>query len=456
MNFVINDKNKTYLTMAITNLRVLQAFTQTIDIVSSDKTIHESLLRNKRAFSRKSKLGFNTVTYLILSLLTKSLQVELYHYFSRVNVLPELRFTKGAFSQRRHQIHSNWFKFLIGHFATLFYDLSESVSLWKGYKLLAIDGSSAILVNNEELNKQYKGGQNKYGTYPLCRYMKMYDVLNEITLKVEMMPMNGSERKCAYSWVDAIPEGSITLFDRGFPSFTLFYLMQSCERPKDFIIRCNQKFSGSIKEFVASAETSRRIKFYPDERAILTLGQYQYKVTRETYVSLRVEKIVLDNNEVEILVTSIADENLLSNSEMKALYHQRWGIETNIGKEKNLLQLENFSSHLKNGIEQDFYATFIAGNIHSLLCKEAQQRVDEKVNNRKYRYKINASASLNVFKKNLIALFYTPHPALIAQIQSIFELFIEPVRPNRKAPRKRISRRRYGKHQTQKNYRNNI
>lgn len=443
--------------MAIANLRVLEAFTQTIDIVSTDKTIHGSLLRDKRAFSRKSKLGFNTVTYLILSLLTKSLQIELHHYFTYVNVLSDLRFTKGAFSQRRHQIHSNWFKFLIGHFATLFYDLSESVSLWKGYKLLAIDGSSAILVNNEDLNRQYKGGQNKYGTYPLCRYMKMYDVLNELTLKVEMMSMSGSERKCAYNWVDTIPDGSITLFDRGFPSFTLFYLMQSCERPKDFIVRCNQKFSSSIKAFVASAETSSLIRFYPDDRAISTLQNYHYKITREDYISLRVEKIVLDNQEVELLITSIKDENVLSNSEMKVLYHKRWGIETNIGKEKNLLQLENFSSHLKNGIEQDFYATFIAGNIHSLLCKEAQQRVDEKVKNRRYRYKINASASLNTFKKNLIGLFYTTNKGeLIEDIQSIFELFIEPVRPNRKAPRKRISRRRYGKHQTQKNYRNNM
>lgn len=457
MNFVINYKNSIHLTMAIANLRVLKAFIQTIDIVSGDRDIHYDLLKNKSAFTRSGKLGFNTVTYLILSMLTKSLQVELYNYFTTLDVLSGLRFTKGAFSQRRHQIDSKWFRFLISHFAALFYDLSESVSLWKGYKLLAIDGSSAILLNNEELNNQYKGGQNKYGTYPLCRYMKMYDVLNEITLKVEMMPMKGSERKCAYQWVDAIPDGSITIFDRGFPSFTLFYLMLSCERPKDFIIRCKQKFSSSIKDFVTSVETSSKIKFYPDDRAISTLRQYHYKVTRQTFVELRVEKIVLENNEVEVLITSIDDELLLSNSEMKELYHKRWAIETNIGKEKNVLQLENFSSHLKNGIEQDFYATFITGNIHSLLCKEAQQRIDQKVSKRKYRYKINASASMNTFKKNLIRLFYTRDLyQLIVQIQSVFELFIEPVRPNRKVQRMRVSKRRYGKHQTHKNYRNNF
>lgn len=443
--------------MATTNLRVLEAFNQTIHYVSDFRDIHINFLKDKCAFIRKGKLGFSRVTYLILSLLKKSLQVELKNYFSKLDILEGSRFTKGAFSQRRHQIDSKWFKFLLRYLSTLFYDLGEDICLWKGYKLVAVDGSSAILVEGKEVNAQYKGGQNKYGTYPLCRYMKMYDVLNEITLQVDMMPMNGSERICAYKWVDSIPQQSITLYDRGFPSFTLFYLMQSCEVPKDFIARCKKDFSNSIKDFVASDQTSRKIKFYPSDRAIALLKNYQHKVTKSTFIELRVEKIALDNGETEILITSIHDEQILSNDEMKMLYNKRWKIETNIGKEKNLLQLENFSSHLKNGIEQDFYATFIANNIHSLLCKQAQQQVDEKVKNRKYKYKINASASMNEFKENLICIFYTKNlKKLIEHMQSVFEMFIEPVRPNRKIKRKRICKRRYGKHQTHKNYRNNI
>ena len=443
--------------MAIANLRILESFNQTIACVSGSRDIHINFLKDKRSFIRKGKLCFSTVTYLILSLLKKSLQVELQHYFSKLNILENSRFTKGAFSQRRHQVDSKWFKFLLHHLAALFYDLSDEVCLWKRYKLIAVDGSSAILVNGQQVNEQYKGGQNKYGTYPLCRYMKMHDVLNNITLQVEMMPMNGSERRCAYDWVDSIPNHSITLYDRGFPSFTLFYLMQSCEEPKDFIVRCKKDFSNSIKDFVASGQTSRKIRFYPDDRAIALLRKYQYKVTKSTFIELRVEKILLENGESEILITSIDDEQILSHAEIKMLYNKRWKIETSIGKEKNLLQLENFSSHLKNGIEQDFYATFIANNIHSLLCKQAQQQVDEKVKNRKYKYQINASASMNEFKANLICIFYTKNlKKLIQHMQSVFEMFIEPVRPNRKIERKRICKRRYGKHQTHKNYRNNM
>ena len=443
--------------MASTNLSVLEEFIETIKCVSTSREIQSSFLTNEQCFTRARKVGFDTVTFLILGLLKKSLNIELKTYFSKLNIVKESMFTKGAFSQRRHQIDSKWFKFLLEYLATLYYSLNKNISLWKGYKLLAVDGSSAILVKGDAIDKEYKGGKNKYGAYPLCRYMKMFDVLNEITIKTEMFAMNGSERMCAYKWVDSIPNNSITLYDRGFPSFTLFYLMQFCEVPKDFIVRCKKDFSNSIKEFVASSEVSKRVKFYPDDRAVLLLKKYNYKVTTSTFIELRVEKIVLNTGDIEILITSINDDKLLSNEEMKMLYNKRWGIETNIGKEKNLLQLENFSSHIKNGIEQDFYATFIANNLHSILCKEAQENVNEKVKNRKYNYKINASASMHEFKLNLIRIFYCDELInLINHIQSVFELYIEPVRPNRRIERKRICKRRYGKHQTHKNYRNNM
>jgi hypothetical protein len=115
--------------------------------------------------------------------------------------------------------------------------------------------------------------------------------------------------------------------------------MQSCEVPKDFILRCKKDFSTSIKDLVASKDTSRKIKFYPDDRAVLLLKKYHYKVTKGTFIELRAKKILLKTGEVEILVTSIMDDELLRNVEIKLLYNKRWEIETTIGKEKKLLQL---------------------------------------------------------------------------------------------------------------------
>lgn len=61
------------------------------------------------------------------------------------------------------------------------------------------------------------------------------------------------------------------------------------------------------------------------------------------------EKIFLKTGEVELLITSIDDDKLLRNEELKILYNKRWANETNSGKEKTLLQLENVSSQIKMG-----------------------------------------------------------------------------------------------------------
>jgi predicted transcriptional regulator len=212
-----------------------------------------------------------------------------------------------------------------------------------------------------------------------------------------------------------------------------------------------------VKEFVSSKDISRRVTIYPDDKAINILFGYEVIVDKTTPIEVRLEKILLKTGEVEILITSILDEEKLSNKEMGELYHKRWGIETNIGKEKNILQLEHFSSHLKNGIKQDFYATLIANNIHSIIVNETNKKVNQKTKKRKYEYRVNESASINKFKSSLIKIFYTKNlKQLVNEMQSIFELFIEPVRPNRNVERKRFCKRRYGKHQTHTNYRNNM
>lgn len=443
--------------MARANVRVIESFIEFIEAVGHTASLRCLVVSDIKAFTRQRKISFTTVTYLILNMLKKSLHIELNLFFEKLQLPTSQQFTKGAFSQRRHQIHSGWFKYLLEFLAARFYELGDNIKLWKGHKLIAIDGSTAFLISTDEANTVYKGARNKYGSYPLCRFMKMHDVLNNITLKVDMLTMEGSERKCAYKWVDAIPDNSLTLFDRGFPSFTLFFLLQNCEKPKAFIARCKLDFSNSIKAFAASAGKSQMISFYADERARAILLSHGYMVSKDACITLRAEKILLPNGITEVLITSITDTKILSSQELKLLYKQRWGIETAIGREKNLLQLENYSSHLLQGIEQDFYATFIAANIHSIIAGQAQSMIEKMSNKSKYAQQLNYSASMHVFKKKLLQVFYTKKlKKLLKEIAIAFKQFTEPIRPNRTIVRKKTSKRRYGKHQTQRNYRNNF
>lgn len=233
--------------------------------------------------------------------------------------------------------------------------------------------------------------------------------------------------------------------------------MQNSEAEKLFVMRCKKEFTNGVGNFAASDLSEAILSFYPDERAINMLHNYHVTVNRTTVIQLRAVKILLADGSTEILLTNLLDKESFSDKELAALYRMRWMIETDIGKEKNLFQLENFSSYTRNSVEQDFYATFIAANIHCLIARQANKAVQRKTKNRKYRYQINTSASLTAFKKNLVKLYYTKKlKALLLHLQNVFEEFIEPVRPERKIARVKRTRRRYGKHQTQTNYRNNL
>ncbi|MEO5783003.1 MAG: IS4 family transposase [Ginsengibacter sp.] len=443
--------------MVNTNVSIIKEFIQSIRFVSEDKELKTKFSLTPSCFIRERKLNFSAVSFLILSMLKKSLNIELQNFFDKQNETGLMPCSKSAFCQQRQKISSNWFKFLIEYISRLFYEQDNIVKRWKGYKIISVDGSAAFLVNNKEVQNYYHGGVNQYGGYALARYMKMYDVLNGITLKAELMPFNNSERYMSYKWVDAMHDDAITLFDRGYPAYTLFFLMQNSETPKPFVMRCKKHFTHAVKKFVYTDSTDEIITFYPDDRAIKTLYEYGVRVSHQTPVQIRAVKVLLANGETEVLLTNLFDKRIVSLKNLAELYRMRWLIETDIGKEKNLFQLENFSSHTRNSIEQDFYANFVAANIHQLITMQANESVKRKTRKRKYIYKINTSASLAVFKKKLVQLYYTKKlKDLLLHLQNVFEQFTEPIRPDRSIPRIKKSKRRYGKHQTQTNYRNNL
>jgi hypothetical protein len=83
--------------MAPSNVRVISRFIDLIETVGRTASLRSLVLTDSKAFSRHRKLSFNTVTYLILNLLKKSLQVELKLFFSQLQIPVEQQFTKGVF-----------------------------------------------------------------------------------------------------------------------------------------------------------------------------------------------------------------------------------------------------------------------------------------------------------------------------------------------------------------------
>jgi hypothetical protein len=156
---------------------------------------------------------------------------------------------------------------------------------------------------------------------------------------------------------------------------------------------------------------------------------------------------------VEVLMTNLWEIDGYLINEFKALYFKRLGVEINISRQKNILQLESFSGLKPISIEQDFYATIFVTNLFSILTKEAQNTIEATMIKRKYPMKINGNKSFGKLKGNIISLFATQKPEII--LQKLHQCFIRdplPVRFNRSFPRIVKNKQSKSKHKTFMNY----
>lgn len=92
-------------------------------------------------FSRKKKWSFEQIMKFMLSMEGKSLKDELLKYYDFDNITP----SNSSFNQRRAQILPEAFEFLFHEFTNSFHDNSSN---YKGYRLIACDGSDLCIAHN--------------------------------------------------------------------------------------------------------------------------------------------------------------------------------------------------------------------------------------------------------------------------------------------------------------------
>ena len=232
---------------------------------------------------------------------------------------------------------------------------------YKGYRLLAIDGSRIQLPNRDSVKEEFGVAENwSEKPIPMATSSIAYDILNHMVVSMYLDKYNADERALASKHLDKIREltprpRDIILMDRGYPSLYLFTKMVLMGY--DFIMRCNDtSFIKEVKDFAQSEKTDKIIEIdltLYHRKANPELQKLEGKPDR---LKLRVLKIKLSTGETEYIISSLIDKTKVRKEEFKELYHLRWGEETYFNYQKNVLELENFSGRNPETIKQDYYA----------------------------------------------------------------------------------------------------
>jgi hypothetical protein len=397
----------------------------------TNRDFFQKYLFDTKHFTRKRNLPFQTVVLLILRLLKSSLQTELKGFYTEVFKQDEVVnwVSDAALSKARQKIKSDLFSDLSDTVAEAFYSLTGG-DRWKGYRLLGVDGSEINLPSSKQLLKDFgKHHTNSVGTkIPQARVSFLTDVLNKITIDASIESFRTGEQTMLADHLDCVKHTDLLTADANYGHF--WVLKKVADTGADYCFRIS-KSSDFVKGFIASGMKDVVLDWHPSKS---TRASCRKNNVDEKHMKVRLVLIELEN-EIEILVTSLLDQQLFSYQDMQGLYNTRWAVEEEFKKFMQRLVVEYFSSLKTNGVRQDFHANVFMLNVVSLLTHESNKKVLEDSKNLKFRRCINWTSALGDVRQRLALLFLRSAKIVERIIRSLtksFEINTEPIKPNRR------------------------
>ena len=256
-------------------------------------------------------------------------------------------------------------------------------------------------------------------------------MLNGLVIQADMEPYGTGERELAAGYLLNLESDDLALYDRGYPAFWLFAFHHIEQR--HYCARVKHDFHPEVKAFLADGVKQRTVLLTPNRTSVRQCRDYHLP---SDPLPVRLIRVELNNDEVEVLATSLLDEKAYPRRQFAKLYALRWGIEENYKREKQRLEIENFSGRSAEVVRQDFHAKIFAQNLTAIIATLAQWLADERYRHRKRAYRVNFANALSKMKNNLVRLLLHTSPLeLCWRLLKRIAQSVEAVRPGRSYPR---------------------
>ena len=216
------------------------------------------------------------------------------------------------------------------------------------------------------------------------------------------------------------------------------------------MIRCSASFCHEVEAFAASGQEEAWLKIDLSKSKRKWKSSAKRIVNKPAYLQVRCIKVVLHGGGSMYLLTNLNSTELPVN-QANELYDFRWREETSYDVDKNVLEVENFSSKTPNGVYQDYHAKILTVNITQLLINDAQVVLDQNQasKNNKHDYQINKRVAIGLVKDELPKLLLdledsqSWYDRLFAKIIRRTEIKKSKKKTNKKGTRKKKHKLKY-------------
>jgi hypothetical protein len=302
--------------------------------------------------------------------------------------------TGSAFTQARYKIDWKFFSDLCG-VTSQAYD-SFSTPRWKGYRILAGDGSTLNLPASKQI-RGYFGLHANSAKASLARIFLIYDVNTNFTLQARLGRMSTGESGLLNNCLSEIPSrpDDLLVLDRYFGNF--YNVQRMICDGRTFCIRMSTGISNFAKRVMADSRMDFNTEWIPSKKE-------QENSKNKNPIQVRVTKAVLETGETELLVSNL-EESKFGAEDLVVLYGMRWGVEEGIKNLKPKIKVEQFGCRKPEGIYQEFYAHILAMNMVALTGMAAAKEIKKKIAKRKLTYKYNWKNAFLQFRAKIVKLF---------------------------------------------------
>ncbi len=335
-------------------------------------------------FTRQRSLTLPTLIGLILTMDQKSAWKGLLGYFQNRVDTP----SASAFAQQRK-------KLLPSAFADLFHRFTDSLETrnsFRGYRLLAVDGTALKGASYPEDTDAYRPGTQRQHGWNLYHINALFDLENGIytdTLVQKEHAKNESRALCELADRSTVSEPVILLADRGYEAYNNFAHLE--KRGWKYVIRLRDRqrtYAYGVTlpdqpEFdIPVRLTLGRLTTRQLEQRGVPIPEAYYRLpcnvpfdylepdSADFYVlSARLVRLRLKDGSSETLITNL-DRSQFPPDALRSLYARRWGIETSFRQLKYTVGLVHLHSKRPELILQEILAAFIIFNFSQAAAWE--------------------------------------------------------------------------------------
>jgi len=242
---------------------------------------------------------------------------------------------------------------------------------YRDLRLVSVDGST-MEVADEAANEQAfgrPGASRGESAFPQLRFVSLVENGTHVLFGTQQGPYATGEITLAKTVLSALRQGMLCLADRNFFGFSLWVQARGTGADLLWRVKSNARLpyerplaDGSYLSRIYASDKDRR-----QQRNGMTVRVIEYRLQGVT-----------DAEPIYRLLTSLLDPVQAPATELAALYHERWGIETALAELKTHLRGAKLVLRSKTPdlVRQEFYGLMMAHFAVRGLMHEAALKAD--------------------------------------------------------------------------------